>query len=189
MSTVSFNGLLIISVIAVMAPIAAASIKPVKVPSAVVEIVAGIVVGPSLLGWVKIDQPIDTIALLGLAFLLFLAGLEIDLRGTTATELRAPLVGYAGSLILGLVAGVAFHAVGWVRDPFFLAITLASTSLGLVLPILKDAGLTETNRGKLIIVGATAGEFGAITLLTLFFQKPRAGLPATSSPSGSSQLW
>jgi hypothetical protein len=41
-------------------------------------------------------------------------------RGTTATELRAPLVGYAGSLILELVAGAAFHAVGWVRDPFSL---------------------------------------------------------------------
>jgi hypothetical protein len=89
MSAVSFTGLLIISVIAVVTPVAAASIKPVKVPSAVVEIVAGIAVGPSLLGWVKIDQPIDTIALRGLAFLLFLAGLEIDLRGTTATELRA----------------------------------------------------------------------------------------------------
>jgi len=175
MSTVGFTGLLIVSVIAVIAPIAARSIKPIKVPSPVVEIVAGIVVGPSLLGWVKIDQPINTISLLGLAFLLFLAGLEIDLRGTIASELRAPLVGFAGSLILGLGAGAAFHAVGWVRNPLFLAITLASTSLGLVLPILKDADLTKTDLGKLAIVGATAGELGAITLLTLFFSETKGG--------------
>ena len=49
MSTASFNGLLIISVIAVMAPILAASVRRVKLPSAVVEIVAGIIIGPSVL--------------------------------------------------------------------------------------------------------------------------------------------
>jgi hypothetical protein len=64
----------------------------VKLPSVVVEIVAGIIVGPSVLRWVKIDQPINVVALLGLAFLLFLAGLEIDLRATTpvSSALRSP---------------------------------------------------------------------------------------------------
>ena len=142
MSTVSFNGLLIISVIAVAAPILAAT--RVKLPSAVVEIVAGIIVGPPVLACVKIDQPVNVVALLGLAFLLFLAGLEIDLRATTPRQLRATLAGFAGSLLLGAVAGAAFHAVGWVRDPFFLAITLAATSLGLVVPVLKDEGLLES---------------------------------------------
>ena len=90
MSTASFNGLLIISVIAVMAPILAASVRRVKLPSAVVEIVAGIIIGPSVLAWVKVDQPVAVVALLGLAFLLFLAGLEVDLRAMTPRQLRAP---------------------------------------------------------------------------------------------------
>src|SRR6185437_5867822 len=71
--------------------------------------------------------------------------------------------------------GAAFPAVGWVRDPFFLAITLASTSVGLVVPILADARLSETVLGQLIIAGATAGEFGAITLLRLFFSETKGG--------------
>jgi Kef-type K+ transport system membrane component KefB len=175
MRTVSFNGLLIISVIAVAAPILAASVRRVRVPSPVVEIVAGILVGPSVLGWVKIDQPINALALLGLAFLLFLAGLEIDLRGMTRSQLRAPAAGFAGSLMLGTVAGVAFHSVGWVRDPLFLAITLSASSLGLVAPILADASLTETALGRLTILGATAGEFGAIILLTIFFSEAKGG--------------
>ncbi len=53
----------------------------------VLEIVAGIVIGPSVLGWVEVDETIAVIALIGLAFLLFLAGLEIDfgrLRGPRA---------------------------------------------------------------------------------------------------------
>ena len=144
MSTTSFNGLLTISVIAVVAPVLAASVRRLKLPSVVVEIVTGIIVGPPVLAWVKINQPITVIALLGLAFLLFLAGLEIDLRATTPGQLRAPLAGYAGSLLLGSVAGVAFHAVGWVRNPLFLAITLASASLGLVVPVLTDAGQSRT---------------------------------------------
>lgn len=69
MSTASFNELLIISVIAVMAPILAASAKRVKLPSVVREITAGVIVGPSVLAWVKIDQPVNVVALLGLAFL------------------------------------------------------------------------------------------------------------------------
>ena len=93
MSTVSFNGLLIISVVAVAAPVLAAAVKRVKLPSTVVEIVAGIIVGPSVLAWVKIDQPVNVVALLGLAFLLFLAGLEIDLRAMNPRQLRAPLAG------------------------------------------------------------------------------------------------
>ena len=169
MSTVSFNGLLIISVIAVIAPVLAASVRRVKLPSVVVEIAVGVIVGPSVLGWVKIDQPVNVVSLLGLAFLLFLAGLEIDLRATTPSQFRAPLAGFAGSLLLGVAAGAAFHAVGWVRNPFFLAITLSATSLGLVVPVVTDAGQLRTVFGQLTIAGATLGEFGAITLLSLFF--------------------
>jgi hypothetical protein len=86
----SFDGLLIISVIAVAAPVLAASVRRVKLPSVVVEIAAGIVVGPSALAWVRIDQPVTVVALLGLAFLLFLAGLEIDLRATAPSQARQP---------------------------------------------------------------------------------------------------
>jgi len=176
MSAASFDGLLIISVIAVAAPILSATVKRrVNLPSPIVEIVTGIVVGPSVLGWVKIDQPINEVALLGLSFLLFLAGLEVNLSVTTGRQFPAPLAGFAVSLFLGTVAGIAFHAAGLVRSPFFLAITMAATSLGLVVPVLADAGLTDTLLGQLIIAGATAGEFGAITLLTLFFSGTKGG--------------
>jgi Kef-type K+ transport system membrane component KefB len=66
--TASFTGLLIISAIAVGAPDLAASVKALRLPSRVAEIVAGILVGPSVLAWVKIDQPINVVALPGLAF-------------------------------------------------------------------------------------------------------------------------
>jgi Kef-type K+ transport system membrane component KefB len=116
-STAGVSGLLVISMIAVAAPVVAAGVQRARVPDVVIEIVAGIVVGPSVLGWVKIDQPVGLVALLGLAFLLFLAGLEVDLKVITPSRLRAPLAGYAASLLLGSAAGFAFRAAGWVRSP------------------------------------------------------------------------
>jgi sodium/hydrogen exchanger family protein len=105
LSTAGVSGLLVISMIALAAPVLAAGVQRARVPDVVVEIVAGIVVGPSVLGWVKIDQPVGLVALLGLAFLLFLAGLEVDLKVITPSRLRAPLAGYAASLLLGSPPG------------------------------------------------------------------------------------
>ena len=83
----SFSGLLILTAVAFGAPFLLGLFPRVRLPAVVLEIVAGIVVGPSVLGWVEVDQTIAVISTLGLAFLLFLAGLEIDfarLRGRGA---------------------------------------------------------------------------------------------------------
>jgi Kef-type K+ transport system membrane component KefB len=171
----SFGGLLVIAIIAVGAPLVAANVPGVKIPAVVLEILAGIVVGPSVLGWVEIDQPIAVLSLVGLAFLLFLAGLEIDLKSLRGDLLRLPLLGFALTLAIGLAAGFAFDAVGWVGSPLFLAIALAATSLGLVVPVLKDAGAADQPLGQLTIAGATIADFGAVILLSLFFSESEGG--------------
>jgi Kef-type K+ transport system membrane component KefB len=93
-----FTNLLLVAVIALVAPIAAA-VLPLRVPSVVIEIVAGIVVGPAVLGWVDPDTPVAVLALVGLAFLLFLAGLEIDLRRLRGDVLRLSLLGFGLTLV------------------------------------------------------------------------------------------
>jgi Kef-type K+ transport system membrane component KefB len=133
------------------------------------EIVAGIIVGPSALGWVRVDLPVQILALFGLAFLLFLAGLEIDVHRLRGRVLRLALLGYVVTLVLGLGAGAGFHAVGWVREPLLLAIALSATSLGLVVPVLKDAGRVDSEVGQTAIAAATVADFAAIVLLSLFF--------------------
>src|SRR5256885_817191 len=79
MPDVSFVNLLAISAIALLAPLLVGFAPRLRIPSVVLEIVAGVVVGPSVLGWVHVDLPVQILAVVGLAFLLFLAGLEIDL--------------------------------------------------------------------------------------------------------------
>jgi Kef-type K+ transport system membrane component KefB len=167
----TFGNLLVVTLIAVAAPLVARAIPAIKVPAVVLEIVAGIVVGPSVLGWVEVDQPVAVLALVGVAFLLFLAGLEIDLLILRGQLLRLTLLGFGLTLALGVGAGVAFGAAGWVDSPLFLAIALSATSLGLVVPVLKDAGLAEQPVGRYTI----AADFGAVLLLSFLFSEAEGG--------------
>lgn len=153
MPDVSFDNLLIVAVIAVAAPMLIGFRPSLRIPAVVLEIVAGIVVGPSVLGWVEADLPVSILAVLGLAFLLFLAGLEIDLHRLRGRVLSIALLGFAVTLVLGVVAGGGFVAAGWISDPLLLAITLSATSLGLVVPVLKDAGQANSDSGQVTIAG------------------------------------
>ena len=126
--------------------------------------------GPSVLGWVHIDLPVQILAILGLAFLLFLAGLEIDLRSVARSRLTFRRSGlWAHALVLGVAIGAGLGAAGWTMSPLLIAIALSATSLGLVVPVLKDAGQADGLIGQTIIASATVADFAAIVLLTLFF--------------------
>ena len=100
MPDVSFTNLLIVCALAVAAPMLVGLLPWLRIPAVVLEIVTGIVLGPSVLGWLHVDLPVQILALFGLAFLLFLAGLEIRLQDTTA-EIR---VRFAVVLLIGFTA-------------------------------------------------------------------------------------
>jgi Kef-type K+ transport system membrane component KefB len=140
-----------------------------RVPAVALEIAGGIIIGPSVLGWVRVDLPVAILALFGLAFLLFLAGLEIDVHRLRGRLLRFAVFGYLLTLVLGYGAGVSFTAAGWVSQPLLLAIALSATSLGLVVPVLKDAGQVHSQVGQTALAAASVADFAAIVLLSLFF--------------------
>ncbi len=169
MPDVSFVNLLVVVAVAVAAPLVVGYLPRLRVPAVVLEIVGGIVIGPSVLGWVRVDLPVAILALFGLAFLLFLAGLEIDVHRLRGRLLRFAVFGYLVTLVLGYGAGVSFTAVGWVSQPLLLAIALSATSLGLVVPVLKDAGQVHSQVGQTALAAASVADFAAIVLLSLFF--------------------
>lgn len=103
MSDVSFSGLAIVAAVALAAPLALGLFPRVRVPAIVLEIVLGIVIGPQVLGWVSIDTPIQVMSLLGLAFLLLLAGLEVEYERFRGHLLRLTAIGYAISFGLALL--------------------------------------------------------------------------------------
>ena len=169
MPDVSFVNLLVVVAVAVAAPLVVGYLPWLRVPAVVLEIVGGIIIGPSVLGWVHIDLPVAILALFGLAFLLFLAGLEIDVHRLRGRLLRFAVLGYLVTLVLGYGAGVSFTAAGWVSQPLLLAIALSATSLGLVVPVLKDAGQVHSQVGQTALAAASVADFAAIVLLSLFF--------------------
>ena len=175
MSTPSFGGLLVVAAIALGAPLLVGLVPAIRVPAVVLEIVAGIAVGPAGFGWVEVDLPIEVLSILGLAFLLFLAGLEIDVAKLRGRVLRSAGLGYALTLALGLAVGAAFAAAGWVKSPLLVAIALSATSLGLVVPVLKDAGRLEAPVGQLTVAGASVADFAAVVLLSLLFSETSGG--------------
>src|SRR6266487_248038 len=171
MPNVSFSGLLIVAIVAFLAPLLLDLTPARRLPAIVLEIVAGISIGPSVLGWVKVDLPISILSVLGLAFLLFLAGLEVELE-----RLRGRLLVFVGSGFLlssglALLVGYGLYVAGQVVSPLLIAIILVATGLGIVIPVLKDAGESSSDFGQLVVAGAMFAEFGSIILLSLFFSR------------------
>jgi Kef-type K+ transport system membrane component KefB len=165
----SFSGLLIVVSVAFAAPFVLGLFPRLRMPSVVLEIVAGIVVGPSVLGWVEVDATIEVIATIGLAFLLFLAGLEIDFARLRGPVLRRTSVGYGVSFAIAVIVALGLNGAGLVETPLLVAIALASTSLGVLIPVLKDAGASDSSLGQLVIASGSIADFGAIILLSLLF--------------------
>jgi Kef-type K+ transport system membrane component KefB len=165
----SFSGLLIVVAVAFLSPFLLGLAPRLRLPSVVFEIVAGIVIGPSVLGWVEVDQTIEVLALVGLAFLLFLAGLEIEFGELRGTLLRLAALGWVLSFGLAVLAGLLLSATGLVETPLLVAIILSATSLGVIVPVLKDVGELDTRFGQLVLAAASIADFGGVILLSLFF--------------------
>jgi Kef-type K+ transport system membrane component KefB len=167
----AFTNLLVIVAVGFAAPLALGFVPAVRVPSVVVEILIGIVVGPAVLGWVHVDDPVQVFATVGLAYLLFLAGLEVDFERLRGRVLRLAMVGFVVSLAIAVVVGLLLKAGGFASQPLFVAIVLSATSLGVLVPVLKDAGESGSTFGQLIIAGGTIADFATVILLSLFFSR------------------
>jgi len=165
----SFSGLLIVVAVAFAAPFILGVFPKVRLPSVVLEIIAGIIIGPSVLAIVHIDESISVISVIGLAFLLFLAGLEIDFGKLRGQVLRLTLAGFVLSFGIAIVVALGLKASGLIETPLLVAIILCATSLGVLVPVLKDAGQISSTFGQLIIAAGTIADFGAVILLSIFF--------------------
>jgi Kef-type K+ transport system membrane component KefB len=166
---ISFNSLLIVGVVAVAVPLLLGLVPAVKVPGVVLEILGGILVGPTVLGWVHLDVAVRVVADLGLGFLLFLAGFEIDLRQFDRRVLILVSRAFVLSAMLALLVAYGLQLGDQVKDGLLVGITLMATALGVLVPILKDASHTETSFGRLIMAAGSLAELAPLVLLSVFF--------------------
>src|SRR5919206_3825700 len=113
---VSFASVAVVAAVALAAPLVI-GLTGLRLPAIVLEIVLGILVGPQVLGWASNDEPVQVLALIGLAFLLLLAGLEIDFDRLRGRVLRLTGLGYAVSFALALAVGYGLRAGDLVKSP------------------------------------------------------------------------
>ncbi|MEZ0448874.1 cation:proton antiporter [Cellulomonas sp. ICMP 17802] len=159
----------LISLLAVGAPVLARAFRRAAVPVIVIEILLGIAAGPRGLGWVEVDGAVGVLALLGVTFLFFLAGLDVDLGKIRGALLGRSLAAYALGLAIAFGLALALSAAGLLDAPALVAIALSATGLGLVVPILRNAGLARTPDGVQVIALASVAEFAAVVVLALAF--------------------
>lgn len=177
MPDISLTGVLVVAAVAFAVPLLLGLAPALRLPAVVLEIVAGVVIGPSVLGAVEVDAALQVLALIGLAFLLFLARLEIDLEGLRGGPLGLAATGFALSLAIAFRIAFALWAGGLVGAPVLVAIVLCATSLGIVVPVLVDAGQARGPLGQLVIAASIA-DFGAIILLSLYFSREATSIGA-----------
>jgi len=175
-AAMNFDNLVAVLAVAAAVPLILAAVPRVRVPGPVLEIVAGIVLGPAVLDLVKPDQAVRLTSTIGLALLLFLAGLEVDVRHFRGPRARLAGLAFGLSALLALIVGIVLHAAGVVESPLLVGIILLATSLGLIIPILEDAGVADRPVGQFAIAGASLGEISPVVLLSLFFSGRAAAI-------------
>lgn len=144
-----------------------------RVPVAVFEIVLGVVIGPQALGFVGFDHGLPYLATMGMAFLFFLAGMEIDLGQMKGKALRLASVSWFLSLVLGLAAAFLLAQAGGSPAWSLVGVALSTTALGLVVPILRDAELSNSPLGRYTVATGAMAELGPIILMSLLLTHER----------------
>jgi Kef-type K+ transport system membrane component KefB len=163
-----FPPILFVLLAAALAPIVGAAMRRVGFSIVVIELLLGILVGPQGLGLVGPSESIlPALAKLGMAFLFFIAGLEIDLPSIRGRPLTFAFSGWIGGLGLAVVFAFGLRAAGLAQAWPVVAIALATTALGVLVPILRDANATDTDFGRNVLASGVMGELGPILVMSI----------------------
>lgn len=166
--------LMLVPAVAVAAVLAATLIRRwVAIPLVVFEIVLGLLIGPSVLGWVDPGQFISALANFGLVMLFFLAGQEIDFAAIRGRPVNRAALGWGISLAAGVVLGLVLAPAA--AAGVYVGVALSSTALGTIMPVLRDAGELTTPFGRAVIAVGAAGEFGPLLAISLFLSGRKPG--------------
>jgi Kef-type K+ transport system membrane component KefB len=161
------NTLFIIGFVAVLAPLLARLPLFLRTPVVVLELMLGILIGPSALGWVTSQGAIGFLGEFGLIFLFFQAGFEFNPEKIGAAPLHLGAHAWLAALGLsGLFAGL-LYAMGLLRAPLLIGLVLPTTAFGMLLPILHESGDLDTSFGRHVLGAAVFGELGPVILASI----------------------
>jgi Kef-type K+ transport system membrane component KefB len=173
-----FLSLLLITGLAAFVPLLASQFRKLRVPIVVGEILAGILVGQSGLNLIEPSPALDFLATFGFTYLMFLSGLEVDFTALNDTRARNEgrtlddpvslgLVVFAVTVAGGLGGALVLAWAGLIQNPLIIALILSTTSLGIVVPVLKERKLAGTRYGQSLLISALVADFATLLLISV----------------------
>jgi Kef-type K+ transport system membrane component KefB len=168
MTEVDATSFLVIVLFAAAAGLIVTLLEPrLVLPVVVVELLLGIAIGPQGLDFARVDAFTDFFGNLGLGMLFFFAGYEIDFERVRGHPLKLAVAAWVLSLALAYGLGGALEAAGIVVSFLYSGSAMATTAIGTLIPVLRDAGELRTRFGTYLLASGAVGEFGPILLVTL----------------------
>jgi Kef-type K+ transport system membrane component KefB/Trk K+ transport system NAD-binding subunit len=162
----------VVAAVAFLAPLLSLRIRQVRIPTIVIEILLGILLGKSGLGLIRADPVIEFLGAFGLIFLMFLAGFEIDFtllqRGQGKGRYLLPWAIFLGGVLLAWLSSMLLQQAGLLRNVLLLTLILSTVSVGIVLPTLKERQELRTRFGQILIVTAVIADLGTMLMLTVY---------------------
>jgi Kef-type K+ transport system membrane component KefB len=169
--------LVVIALVAVAAPIISEGLRRyVAVPEVVILILLGIVVGPYVLDIAHTNSIVTALSDLGLTFLMFLAGAELDVTILRQGRAGLAVMSWFASLAIALALAAVLHGSGLVIDTVVPALCLTTTALGTLLPMLRDSGVLRSSVGPIVLSVGAVGEFGPIVAVAILLTSRDAGV-------------
>jgi Kef-type K+ transport system membrane component KefB len=146
-------------------------------PSVIGELTAGIILGPSLLGWLEPTEIIRVLAEIGIILLLFEVGLETDIGRLVKAGSRSATMAIGG-FVIPFVSGYAASRYLFGQDVLvasFVGGTLTATSIGVTVRILRDVDRQDSREGQIVLGAAVIDDILGILLLALLYDFSSSG--------------
>src|SRR5438067_7276232 len=158
-----------ILVVLIAAKLAAEGAERIGVPAVVGEILAGVVIGPSMLGLVgSADETLRTLGEIGVILLLLEVGLEMDLQELGSVGRASMLVATAGVITPMLLGIGAMELIGFdFKTALFVAAALTATSVGITARVFGDLGALATTEARVVLGAAVADDVMGLVVLTV----------------------
>ena len=176
-------------VVLVFAKLAAEIAERVKIPAVVGEIIAGVLIGPSLLGLVDTSSALEVLAEFGVILLLLQVGMEMDIDELAAVGKASVSVAVLG-VILPMIGGYAVGiALGQDSNTsLFLGASLAATSVGITARVFSDLGALTTVEARTVLGAAVADDVLGLVILTIVVKIVSSGSVSAGTIVGTIAL-
>lgn len=164
------------------------------VPTAVAEIIVGIIMGSSGFNLIISTHDLTFLSNLGVTLLMFLSGMEIDFdifqrkdsskskshAGKTVNPIKIAVTAFGGIMVMAVVLAFALRAMGLFSEVMLAAIILMTVALGVVIATLKEKDILNRPIGQTVLLTAVLGEVIPLLLLTIY---------ASINGGNAEQLW